>query len=162
MSTAIQPPPGSALGDLATKTLQRVSSEINLDGQQLQSIKEAWLEYLFAIEALNFDVSMAQMSILGMNQPNSATARITGGGGEAVPTTTAPQQQQAGDFLNLSDSVATLFLSSRRMSIAYTRLAGAVLSSLDVIQLAKLFRGCRPYFPDHVQLCKMFLDVDVE
>ena len=164
MSTAIQPPPGSELGDLATKNLKRISTEIILSGQQLEAIREAWLEYVHSIEALNFDVQMAQITIKDTSQSsaNQGTPALSKAVQLALQAAVpGVQQKQAQEFLNLSDTVTTLFQSSRRMSISYTRLAAAVLSTLDVIQLAKLFRGCRPYFPDHVQLCKIILGVEV-
>jgi hypothetical protein len=168
MSTAIQPPPGSTLGDLATKALRRISGDLNLGGQQIESIREAWFEYMYALETLNFDVAMSRINIDSLNQtPSTLNESASGGTLNAHPlaatatiTTINAQQKNAQDFISLTDSVATLSQSSRRMSIAYTRLASAVLSSLDVIQLAKLFRGCRPYFPDHVRLAKLITEME--
>ena len=38
---------------------------------------------------------------------------------------------------------------------AYAKLANAVLTPLSTVQNAKLILECRPYLPDHVQLCSI-------
>ncbi len=183
MANTMQPGPGSALGDLAAQSLRRVSQEINLTGQQVESIRKAWCEYAYAIESLNFDVQMARVTIDSLQNSNQQEQPLTTAAAAAASrennnnasgsntvavaspssnTVTSSSggshQQQSKEFLTLSDSVATLSQSSRRMSVAYTRLAAAVLSTFDVIQLAKLFRGCRPFFPNQVALCKLIVD----
>jgi hypothetical protein len=159
MQSALQPAPGSALGDLAAQALKRAARDIKSSDQQIDAIQNAWLEYTYAIETLNFDVELAKLSVSNVLQAEQRTSPSIIGATKSTAEA-ANQHQKAQDFLNLSTSVSTLSQSSSRMSVAYTRLAGVVLSSLDVIQIAKLFRGCRPYFPNHVQLCKLIIEGD--
>lgn len=148
----VQPPPGNGIGDVAYQLLVSVVDGLDLSPEQINDINMALVEYRQAVSCVRTEMALAQLALCmtpGAVPPVEHELMGPSGGVPGVMCT------RAQGFLASKESAVILRRVPYKLVHAYARLANAVLTPLSTVQNAKLILECKPYLPDHVQLCEI-------
>lgn len=154
----IQPARGNdnGIGDAAYQLLVSVVDGLDLSPKQVSEIERARREYQQAVACVRTEMALAQLALCmtpGATPPAEHELRAPSGGVPGVMST------RAQGLLACRESAVILDRVPYKLVHAYARLANAVLTPLSTVQNAKLILECRPYLPDHVQLCEIVCEM---